>query len=110
MAVKAKDRPLVNYKVGKHSCLTLVGMNFTGWDVQPDVKDKSPTKGEWKARKSQLGDPTQEMRIILTAKKAPKRDKDRDPVDGTLTITLTSTSTTTPVDVQVDYANDDPPP
>jgi hypothetical protein len=108
--VKAKDKPLVNAKVGTHSALTLVGMDFTGWDVKPDVADASPTPGKWKARKSAKGDPTKEMRIVLHCKQSPARHDRTDPPDGTLTVTLTMGSTTTPTPVPVDYANDAPPP
>jgi hypothetical protein len=109
MPAKPSTRPLVNIKPGKHSNILLVGMDFTDWKVEPDVKDNSRVKGEWTAKGSKKGDLTKELRILLKCTKTPQRDKDRDPADGTMTITLTKMAMTETVDVPSDYVNDDPP-
>jgi hypothetical protein len=107
--VEAKCRPLVNARRNSHSALTLIGMTFTGWDVERDVNDDSDTPGLWSARKSRKSSAT-ELRIIFKTKEEPRNSGFDDPIDGTLTITLTNAATTMDVPVKVDYADDTPPP
>jgi hypothetical protein len=106
MAIDAKKTPCVNARMGKHSCLTLVGADFTGVDVDSKVVDKRHG-GEWVAHKSKKSTKT-EMRITLRTTKPPVKTKDEAPDGGNLTITFTGTAPPPAATVPIDYVDDDP--
>lgn len=112
--VESEWGPLVNFHAGSHSCLTLIGADFAGWDVHPDVTDDNAVPGQWKAKRAKTSSDL-ELQVLLRATKAPKLHNSRDgadPPDGTLTITLTNSNAdppAVPVQVPVDYADDTPP-
>jgi hypothetical protein len=111
MAATGKCKPLVNTKKNSHSNLTLEGMDFTGWAVDPIATDNH--HGEWTAKAAnKQADITKELRLVLKCKTVPQDVRDADPPDaGTLTITLTKTGQPDQKPaVPVDYVSDDPLP